>query len=173
MNAIIYGPDATPGALALSIMQAEGDQREDPPGSNRGPRIDLYLRACKLDPARGKYPWCAAVVTWSIREAFLRLHGLAKFRGSASVSTMLAKNAALAIPVAVACEGDVLIHVGFHNGKPANHCGLFCRVGYGFEPGQPIVSHEGNTDEAGGRTGGRLMMKVRPSSYWTHALRTA
>jgi hypothetical protein len=164
MNAIIYGPKITPGALALSILQAEGDQREHPPGSNRGERIDIYLHACGLDPERGRYPWCAAAVTWAVREAGLRLHGMLKFRGSASVSSMLARNAALAVAVDSCGEGDVLIHIG----PLGNHTGFFVRNGIG--PGR-ISSLEGNTDEAGGRTGGRLMSKTRPASYWTHALR--
>lgn len=172
MNAIIYGPHITPGELALSILMAEGDVREIPPGSNRGPRVDVYLRACGLDPARGRYPWCAAAVTWAIREAGLRLSML-KFRGSASVSNVLARNKALEILVADVRPGDVLIHVG----PKGNHCGLFVNWGTSVvgvsEKNTHIRSHEGNTDEAGGRTGGRLMTKLRPRAYWTHALRVA
>lgn len=165
MNYIIYGPEITPGKLALNILQAEGDQREDPPGSNRGKRIDVYLRACGLDPEADKYPWCAAAVSWAIREAGLRLSML-KFRGSARVSDLLEFNARLVIPVGEAEPGDVLIHIGPHG----NHCGLFVKFA---AVARGVLSHEGNTDEAGGRTGGRLMAKRRDESYWTHAIRVA
>lgn len=163
MNAIIYGPTITPGELALSILVAEGNVVEDPPGSNRAPRVDAYLRCCGLDPEAGKYAWCAACVTWAIREAGLRLSML-KFRGSASVEHMLELNRALEVPLAARRNGDVLIHLSEHG----NHCGFFVRDSNkdGF-----LISHEGNTDEAGGRTGGRLMSKTRPIDYWTHCLR--
>lgn len=163
MNTIIYGPRVTPGELALSVLQAEGDVREDTPEGRE--RIGVYLRCCKLDPAKRLYPWCAACVTWAIREAGLRLSML-KFRGSSSVSTMLARNAKLVIPVSEARTGDVLIRIG----RSGNHCGLFVKRAT-VKPG--ILSHEGNTDKKGSRTGGRLMAKRRAESYWTHAIRVA
>lgn len=169
MNPILYGPKISPGALALSILQAEGDQREDPPGSNRGKRIDVYIRSQGLDPAADKYAWCACAVSWAIREAFLRLAGLPKFRGHFRVSTMLEQNAALVIPVSEAQEGDVLVHIG----EKGNHVGFFVKFGHPSIDPEKVFSHEGNTDEAGGRTGGRLMAKCRPVSYWTHAIRVA
>ena len=43
--------------------------REQPPGSNRGPRVDEYLRAAGLDPSTGNYAWCAAFVVWCFERA--------------------------------------------------------------------------------------------------------
>lgn len=163
MNTIIYGPRVTPGELALSILQAEGDVREDTPEGRA--RIGVYLRCCRLDPNKKLYPWCACCVTWAIREAGLRL-SILRFRGSSSAATILARNAKLAIPVSEARTGDVLIHID----DEGNHCGLFVKRAT-VKPG--ILSHEGNTDVKGGRTGGRLMAKRRQASYWTHAIRTA
>ncbi len=164
-NAVIYGPTITPGELALSILVCEGDVREDPPGSNRGPRVDAYLRCCGLDPGAGHYPWCAAAVSWAIREAGLRL-AMLKFRGSASVEHMLEMNRALEVPMSERRNGDVLVHIH----AEGNHTGFYVR-----ESGKPglVISHEGNTDESGGRTGGRLMSKTRDLGYWTNCLRVA
>ncbi len=82
---------------------------------------------------------------------------------------MLARNASMVVPVADALNGDVLLHIS----PKGNHCGFFVKVAPTLRLGPYIVSHEGNTDDAGGRTGGRLMQKTRPTSYWTHALRVA
>lgn len=42
---------------------------EVPLGSNRGPRVDEYLRSVGLDPSKGSWPWCAAFTYWCFREA--------------------------------------------------------------------------------------------------------
>ena len=66
-------PDAEPApaapapplaAAALDAARGEIGVREVPPGSNRGPKVDVYLRAVGLDPAAGCYAWCAAFVYW-------------------------------------------------------------------------------------------------------------
>jgi hypothetical protein len=38
-------------------------------GPNRGPEVDIYLKAVGLDARKGSYPWCAAFVSWCIIEA--------------------------------------------------------------------------------------------------------
>ena len=53
----------------LRIASGEVGVREDPPGSNRGPKVDEYLKSVKLKPAGGSYAWCAAFVYWCFREA--------------------------------------------------------------------------------------------------------
>jgi hypothetical protein len=65
-------PRRAPNALlreALKVASAQVGKREVPPGSNRGPEVDAYLRAVGLDPAKGHFPWCAAFVFWCFREA--------------------------------------------------------------------------------------------------------
>ena len=42
---------------------------EQPPGSNRGPKVDQYLTAVGLNPAGGSFAWCAAFVYWCFRKA--------------------------------------------------------------------------------------------------------
>jgi hypothetical protein len=46
---------------------------EDPAGSNRGPRVDEYLKSAGIDPSAGSYAWCAAFVYWSFSQAAFRL----------------------------------------------------------------------------------------------------
>jgi len=57
----------------LSAASSQVGVMEDPPGSNRGPKVDEYLRAAGLDPSAGSYAWCAAFVYWSFNQAATRL----------------------------------------------------------------------------------------------------
>ena len=54
-------------AKAIEIASGEVGVTEDPPGSNRGPRVGVYQAVTSLarDPAyRTGWPWCAAFVEW-------------------------------------------------------------------------------------------------------------
>lgn len=143
------------GELALSIALGEAGVKEDPPGSNRGERVDVYLRAAGLDPAQDSYPWCAAFVSWAIREAALRSGGPYRWRGSASVANLLKRNRSLA--VVLPKPGDVFLHLGEHG----NHTGFVT----GVTADGALTTFEGNTDRAGSRTGGQVMHQNRPHGY--------
>jgi hypothetical protein len=52
----------------LVVAARELGVREEPVGSNRGPRVDQYVRSAGLDPA-GHYPWCACFVYWCFDQA--------------------------------------------------------------------------------------------------------
>ena len=54
---------------ALLIAGSEVGVMEMPPGSNRGPKVDLYLASVGLKANAGSFPWCAAFVYWCFREA--------------------------------------------------------------------------------------------------------
>jgi lysozyme family protein len=58
--------------LALAIAAEEVGTREAPLGSNRGPRVDQYIRAAGLDPT-GRHAWCMCFVYWCFAEAAERL----------------------------------------------------------------------------------------------------
>ena len=69
--AALFGADTVPPnatapsqllATVLQLASREVGTLEDPLGSNRGPRVDQYLRAVGLNPADGSFPWCAAFV---------------------------------------------------------------------------------------------------------------
>ena len=57
----------------LSIAASQVGVMEDPSGSNRGPKVDEYLKAAGIDPSTGSYAWCAAFVYWSFKQAATRL----------------------------------------------------------------------------------------------------
>ncbi len=56
-------------AAVLQFASGEVGIMEDPLGSNRGLRVDQYLRAVGLDPAAGSFPWCAAFVYFCFQQA--------------------------------------------------------------------------------------------------------
>jgi len=57
----------------LSVALSKVGVMEDPPGSNRGPKVDEYLKSAGLDPSAGSFAWCAAFVYWSFSQAATRL----------------------------------------------------------------------------------------------------
>lgn len=69
----------TRGALAMSVA-------EEPVGSHRGPKVDVYLAGCvrggKLLGLRG-VPWCAGFASWCVWEAWaaVNLQGVGSFAG--------------------------------------------------------------------------------------------
>ena len=48
------------------LMAACGElgAREDPPHSNRGPRVDVYTHLVGAPASRPGFPWCVAFVRW-------------------------------------------------------------------------------------------------------------
>jgi lysozyme family protein len=64
---------STLAARVLEIAAAEVGVREVPLGSNRGPRVDEYIRSVGLDPTKGSYPWCMCFLYWCFREAASQL----------------------------------------------------------------------------------------------------
>jgi len=66
---------SAPALLAQAVVNAgrEVGVREEPLGSNRGPRVDQYLRGVGLDPTRGSFPWCAAFVYFCFNQASITL----------------------------------------------------------------------------------------------------
>src|SRR5260370_1647987 len=65
---VVVSPSAL---LSQTLVQAgqEVGVLEDPLGSNRGPRVDQYLRSVGLDPAQGGFSWCAAFVYFCFAQA--------------------------------------------------------------------------------------------------------
>lgn len=57
----------------LNVAASQVGVMEEPPGSNRGPQVDEYLKAVGIEPSDDSYPWCAAFVYWSFRHAAIRI----------------------------------------------------------------------------------------------------
>lgn len=146
------------GELALRIAEGEVGVQEDEGRPNRGDRVDMYLRAAGLDPDAGSYPWCAAFVTWAVREAMLKLGGPYRWRGSPLVANLLKRNrfAAVVLPR----PGDVFIHLG-DDGEHGNHTGFVT----GVLEGGALTTLEGNGNRAGSHNGGEVLHQNRPAHY--------
>lgn len=53
-------------ATALGTARSQVGVREEPPGSNCGPEVNVYLKSVGLSPG---HPWCAAFVYWCFGQA--------------------------------------------------------------------------------------------------------
>jgi hypothetical protein len=160
----LFGPASTPGsttsedALLSRVVKVAADEvgvREAPPGSNRGPRVDEYLRAVGLRPEGGSFAWCAAFVYWCFERG---ARGLGRANPLPRTAGVLdhwrragqAGTARLAAPAATA--DPALVRPGmvfvqdFGGGK--GHTGLVESV-----QGGRIVTLEGNTNDEGSREG--------------------
>lgn len=58
----------------LAVAASQIGVIESPPGSNRGPQVDVYLRTAGLDPKGHHYSWCAAFVYWCFQQSSNELH---------------------------------------------------------------------------------------------------
>jgi hypothetical protein len=141
---------------ALDVALSYLGVKEDPPGSNRGPEVDDFIRAGGLDPTKGAYPWCACFVVACIKRAGLLLELTPTIRPSARVATLLQRNPDAMLDRAEV--GSIFIHLQT-NGD--GHTGFVTAVN---DDGS-FDSVEGNSDAAGSRTGGSVVLQHRPSGY--------
>lgn len=146
---------------ALNLALEHIGEHETPPGSNRGPNIDKWLRRCGLDPEKGAYSWCAAFVTCMVIDACEALSHPRTFRGSASVHHLYDLNPALELDAPE--PGCVFIHL-LPDGH--GHTGFVLKVN---DDGS-CDTVEGNSDAHGSRTGGSVVTNVRPVGYATRWL---
>ncbi|MCP5158607.1 MAG: CHAP domain-containing protein [Gammaproteobacteria bacterium] len=141
-------------AKLLEIARKEIGVLEDPPGSNRGARVEEYLASTGL---AGGYPWCAAFVYWCFAQAARELGADNPCINTAGVLDHWnrAGQAGIRRITHAQAEADpLLIQPGMifilDTGDPggAGHTGLVERV-----EGGKLVTIEGNTNQAGGREG--------------------
>jgi hypothetical protein len=139
---------------ALAVAVGEIGRMEDPPGSNRGARVDEYVRAVGLDPV-GACPWCAAFVYWCFDRAavaagvanpVVKTAGVldhwrrARDRGVRTITGGRAKsNPELVRP-------GMIFVMDF--GRGVGHTGFVEAVA-----GGRLVTIEGNTNDGGSREG--------------------
>jgi lysozyme family protein/peptidoglycan hydrolase-like protein with peptidoglycan-binding domain len=67
------GPQSSLVTAVLDVAAGEVGVLEQPLGSNRGPRVDEYIRNCGLDPAADSYPWCMCFVFFCYTQAAQRV----------------------------------------------------------------------------------------------------
>lgn len=147
-----------PGPLLAEVLAVAASQvgvMEEPPGSNRGPQVDAYLRSAGLDPAAGSFAWCAAFVYWCFDQACQRLGRpnpavktagvLNHWRGAGRKGVpLLRHDEAMADPSRIR-PGSLFV---YSTGGGFGHIGLVEEV----RPGR-LVTIEGNTNDGGSREG--------------------
>jgi len=142
-------------AKALEVADSQIGVMEKPPGSNRGPEVDKYLRLVGLDPAAGSFPWCAAFVYFCFDQASQELDETNPVVKTASVLdhwnkagrqgiTRILQSEAVSNP-ALVTPGQIFI---LSTGGGSGHTGLIESVN-----GGKLVTIEGNTNVGGSREG--------------------
>lgn len=145
-----------------TIAAREIGMRENPIGSNRGPRVDQYQAATWLKK-KDWGPWCAAFICWVLREAMkagakdgakytfkrpqtARAFDFEDWSLQQDASTRTRRKPGMDIEA-----WDIVIfdfsHIAFATGKP-NAKGQFCTL-------------EGNTNDEGSREGYEVARRIR------------
>ena len=136
------------GEAALVIARGEIGVKEDPPGSNTGPRVRVYLDGHPPEP------WCADFVTWCLRRAGFPAP---TWNRSYCPSWVEAVRAGLAgmIEVSDPQPGDLVLFDW--DGGVADHVGFVERI----DGPDEFWSIEGNTSYGDNSNGGQVMRRAR------------
>jgi hypothetical protein len=150
--------DETDEPLLKAALQHAADEvgvLEAPPGSNRGPRVDTYLRSVGLEPGAGSFAWCAAFVYFCFNEASQkrrRRNPLVRTAGVLEHWNRAEQRGARRIKGADALARPELIKPGqifvMDFGRGAGHTGVV----RGLRDGK-LITIEGNTNDGGSREG--------------------
>lgn len=148
-----YSRDLGERALAYAWQEYKAGVREVPRGSNRGPKVDVYLRTSGLAESAiqsGRGYWCAAFVYWCVEQACRELGvpnwitGGARYNCNALYTLARKQGRLTARPE----KGDVFLcigqggrhyHTGFLQGNPG--------------PGGRFPTIEGNSNDDGSANG--------------------
>ena len=141
-------------ARVLEVAATQVGVMEEPLGSNRGPRVDEYVRSVGLNP-EGKHAWCVTFTYWCFAQAtqaldrknpMIKTGGVLKHWNDAGkqgipriTTTRAVNNPALVKP------GHVFV---IDTGQGLGHSGFVERV-----VGGKLMTIEGNTNEGGSRNG--------------------
>jgi peptidoglycan hydrolase-like protein with peptidoglycan-binding domain len=167
-------PDAAPppvpapsplAAAALDAARGEVGVREVPPGSNRGPEVDAYLRTVGLEPAGGSYAWCAAFVYWcydrgaaalGVPNPLPRTAGvLALWNGAGRAGAERIAAAEVSVRPSLVRSGQIFV---LSTGGGLGHVGLVESVDGGV-----LTTIEGNTNDGGSREGIGVFRRSGPN----------
>jgi hypothetical protein len=158
----LFGPDTTEhapasalGAGAIATARDEIGVREVPSGSNRGPRVDEYLRGVGLDPTAGSFAWCAAFVYFCFGKAAAaanRRNPLVRTAGVLAQWNQAERHGGRRIRSTEAVARPELVKPGhifiLDYGRGVGHTGLIASI-----RGGKLVTIEGNTNDGGSREG--------------------
>lgn len=147
---------------ALLIAGNEVGVMEVPPGSNRGPKVDLYLASVGLKANAGSFPWCAAFVYWCFREASKNLgvtNPAIKTAGALDVWNLAGPKGFRRVTCAEASDTPSTVQPGvlfvLSTGGGHGHVGFVESVA-----GVVLTTIEGNTNEGGSREGVGVFRRV-------------
>ena len=156
--AILFGEQAVPVVQqstnilltdSLNIAISQVGIMEDPPGSNRGEKVEEYLASVGLDG--GNY-WCAAFMYWCFQQACKNSGRTNPLVKTGSCMTHWNNSNAKKILAADATNNPLLLRPGqifiINTGGISGHTGMIESVDGGF-----IHTIEGNSDPAGGSNG--------------------
>jgi len=96
-------------ATVMTIARGEVGVKEVPPGSNRGPRVEEYLKSVHLGAG---YAWCAAFVYWCFEQAAVSLNRVNPLPRTASCLDHWNKTNGIKISSQKAIEDPSLIEPG-------------------------------------------------------------
>lgn len=168
---VLFGEGKVPAAAAASddllarvLVVAAAEEarkvREVPPGSNRGPDVEAYLKSTGTPPGNS---WCAAFVYWCFRQAaanagrenpaFRTAGCLAHWNGAPSTGARRVPAALTRANPALVLPGMVFI---MDHGRGLGHTGLVESTGGGM-----MTTLEGNANSLGSREGVGVFRLVR------------
>jgi hypothetical protein len=143
------------GALVQAMLRHAGEQigvSEDPPGSNRGEKVQEFLSAVRVPPGN---PWCAAFVYWCVEHAAEELGVANRLPRTGGVLEMWRRAKRDGLPCVPASQASVqpsLVSAGMvfiiDHGHGKGHAGFV----EGQEDGR-LVTVEGNSSDGGSREG--------------------
>ena len=169
--AALFGEESVPAtdtapspllAKAITIAKSQIGVMEQPPGSNRGPEVDEYVRRVGLSPA-GKFAWCAAFLYFCFDEASRaqgRTNPVVKTAGVLDHWNTAGRRGVPRVTKARAVQDPGLVQPGhifiIDTGAPGGggHTGLVVEV-----VGGKLVTIEGNTNDAGSAEGVGVFMR--------------
>jgi hypothetical protein len=139
----------------LTVAAGEIGTMEVPPGSNRGPEVDLYIKTTGLDPA-GHFAWCACFVYWCFNKASGALDVTNPCPKTAGVLAHWADandvaNARRILPSEAQSEPSLIVPGTLfllRTSGTAGHIGFIEAV-----HGNQLTTIEGNTNDGGSREG--------------------
>ncbi|HEX7288246.1 MAG TPA: peptidoglycan-binding protein [Candidatus Angelobacter sp.] len=139
----------------LDFASTQLQVREQPPGSNRGPEVDEYLRSVGIDPATGSFAWCAAFVYFCFQQASTGLgvkNPAIKDAGVLDSWRLAGIKGVHRIAASEAADTPSLVKPGMvfviDSGGGHGHMGLIKQV-----DGDVLTTIEGNTNLGGSREG--------------------
>lgn len=134
---------------ALNIAISQVGVMEDPPGSNKGEKVEEYLASVDLDG--GNY-WCAAFMYWCFQKASENKGRKNPLVKTGHCMTHWNSSPAKKILASDAINNPMLIKPGqifiINTGGSSGHTGMIERVEGGF-----IHTIEGNTNPSGSSNG--------------------